>query len=143
MQLALYLRLLTLLQLYHLPPRLLLESVTVLAWFTQCQPLYASCCTGVVAKSCPTLEIPWMIAHQDPLSMGFSWQEYWSGLPFPSPEDLPNPGIKPRSPALQAGTGLLYFSRNCIVRFGEGNGNPLQDSCLAGYSPWSRKEFQT
>ena len=36
--------------------------------------------------------------------MGFSRQEYWSGLPFPSPEDLPNPGIKPRSPALQAGT---------------------------------------
>ena len=34
--------------------------------------------------------------------MGFSRQEYWSGLPFPSPEDLPNPGIKPRSPALQA-----------------------------------------
>ena len=46
--------------------------------------------------------IPWTIAHQDPLSMGFSRQEYWRGLPFPSPGDLPNPGIKPRSPALQA-----------------------------------------
>ena len=43
---------------------------------------------------------PWTIAHQAPLSMGFSRQEYWSGLPFPSPEDLPNPGIKPVSPAL-------------------------------------------
>ena len=42
------------------------------------------------------------IAHQAPLSMGFSRQEYWSGLPFPSPGDLPNPGIKPGSPALQA-----------------------------------------
>ena len=41
------------------------------------------------------------IAHQAPLSMGFSWQEYWSGLPSPSPRDLPNPGIKPESPALQ------------------------------------------
>ena len=44
----------------------------------------------------------WSIAHQAPLSMGFSRQEYWSGLPFPSPRDLPNPGIGPRSPALQA-----------------------------------------
>ena len=44
---------------------------------------------------------PWTVAHQAPLSMGFSRQEYWSGLPFPSPGDLPNPGIKPRSPALQ------------------------------------------
>ena len=42
------------------------------------------------------------IAHQAPLSMGFSRQEYWKKLPFPSPGDLPNPGIEPRSPALQA-----------------------------------------
>ena len=52
-----------------------------------------------VAQSCPT---PWTVARQAPLSMGFSRQEYWSGLPFPSPGDLPNPGIEPRSPALQA-----------------------------------------
>ena len=45
---------------------------------------------------------PWTVAHQAPLSMGFSRQEYWSELPFPSPEDLPDPGIEPRSPALQA-----------------------------------------
>ena len=57
---------------------------------------------GLVAKSCPTLAIPWTVAHQDPLSMGFSRQEYWSGLLFPSPGDLPNPGIEPGSPALQA-----------------------------------------
>ena len=44
----------------------------------------------------------WTIACQAPLSMGFSRQEYWSGLPFPSPGDLPNRGIEPRSPALQA-----------------------------------------
>ena len=41
--------------------------------------------SGLVAKSCPTLETPWTIARQAPLSMGFSRQEYWSGLPFPSP----------------------------------------------------------
>ena len=45
---------------------------------------------------------PWAVAHQAPLSMEFSRQEYWTGLPFPSPGDLPNPGIEPRSPALQA-----------------------------------------
>ena len=45
---------------------------------------------------------PWTVAHQAPLSMGFSRQEYWSGLQFPSPGDLPNPGIEPRSPTLQA-----------------------------------------
>ena len=44
----------------------------------------------------------WTVAHQALQSMGFSRQEYWSGLPFPSPGDLPDPGIKPRSPALQA-----------------------------------------
>ena len=46
----------------------------------------------------------WTIARQAPLSMGFSRQEHWSGLPFPSPGDLPNPGIEPSSPALQADT---------------------------------------
>ena len=44
---------------------------------------------------------PWAVAYQVPLSMGFSRQEYWSGLPSPSPGALPNPGIKPGSPALQ------------------------------------------
>ena len=47
---------------------------------------------------------PWTVAHQAPPSMEFSRQEYWSGLPFPSPGDLPNPGIEPGSPALQADT---------------------------------------
>ena len=45
-------------------------------------------------------ETLWTVAPQAPLSMGFSRQEYWSGLPFPSPGDLPDPGIEPRSPAL-------------------------------------------
>ena len=57
---------------------------------------------GLVAKSCPTLATPWTVAHQAPLSMEFSRQEYWSGLPFPSPGDLPDPGIEPWSPAFQA-----------------------------------------
>ena len=45
---------------------------------------------------------PWTVTHQAPPSMGFSKQEYWSGLPFPSPGDLPHPGIEPRSPSFQA-----------------------------------------
>ena len=45
---------------------------------------------------------PWTIAHQAPPSIEFSRQEHWSGLPFPSPGDLPNPGIEPGSPTLQA-----------------------------------------
>ena len=43
---------------------------------------------------------PWTVAHQTPPSIGFSRQEYWSGFPFPSPEDLPDPGMEPGSPAL-------------------------------------------
>ena len=52
---------------------------------------------SLVAQSCLTLVTPWTAARQAPLSMGFSRQEYWSGLPFPSPGDLPDPGIKPTS----------------------------------------------
>ena len=55
-----------------------------------------------VAQLCPTLCDPMDGGYQAPPSMGFSRQEFWSGLPFPSPGDLPDSGIKPRSPALQA-----------------------------------------
>ena len=53
----------------------------------------------LVKKSCLALATPWTVACQAPLSMGFPRQEYWNGLPFPSPEDLPDPGIEPASPA--------------------------------------------
>ena len=71
---------------------------------------------------------PWAVSYQAPLSMGFSRQEYWSGLLFPSPGDLSNPGIELGSPALQAdslpaeppgnpeGAGrLLQFSKSLTV----------------------------
>ena len=61
---------------------------------------------------------PWTVVHQAPLTMGFPRQEYWSGLPFPSPGDIPDPGIEPESSALQSDSsesepqgiqqGLLY-----------------------------------
>ena len=64
----------------------------------------------LVAQLCPTLCEPWTVACQAPLSMGFSRQEYWSGLPFPPPGDLPDPGIEPGSPALQAESLLTELS---------------------------------
>ena len=57
---------------------------------------------SLTAKSCLILATPWTVARQAPLSMGFSRQEYQSGLPFPFPRDCPNRGIEPGSPALQA-----------------------------------------
>ena len=57
-------------------------------------------CTGLVAQSCPIVVAPWTVAHQASPPLGFSRQEYWSGLPLPSPGDLPDPGIDPGSPAL-------------------------------------------
>ena len=53
---------------------------------------------------------PWTVAHQTPQPMGLGRQEYWSGLPFPSPGDLPNPGIEPTSPACISciGRWVLY-----------------------------------
>ena len=92
---------------------------------------------------------PWTVAYQAPQSMEFSRQEYWSGLPFPSPGDLPSPGIEPRSPALQAdalpseppGKCTYIFSnwqqdrvsqQNCVMTFllfippvGNGKSAPL------------------
>ena len=72
-------------------------------------PKIKTCCNPVcweseseVAQWYPTLCDPWTVAYQAPPSMGFSTQEYWSGVPFPSPGDLPDPGIEPRSPAFQA-----------------------------------------
>ena len=57
-------------------------------------------CCGLVTRSCLTVKIPWTVAHQAPLSMGFSRQKYWSGLPFSSPGDLPATGIETQAPVL-------------------------------------------
>ena len=74
---------------------------------------------------------PWTVAYQAPPSMGFSRQEYWSGLPFPSPGDLPDSGIEPRSPALQADAlpfeppGRLYLKLSTLQ---------TEPTLLCGYS---------
>ena len=69
----------------------------------------------IVAKSCLTLATPLTGACQAPLSMRFSRQEYWSGLPFPSPGDLPDPGLEPGSPALQADSLSTELSRKLLT----------------------------
>ena len=63
---------------------------------------------GLVFKSRLTLVTPWTVAHQALLSMGFPRQEYWSGLPFPSPGDLPDPGIRPASPESPCIAGRFF-----------------------------------
>ena len=131
-----------------------------------------------------SLAIPWNVACQALLSMKFSRQEYWRGLPFPSPGDLPNSGIEPGSPALQADsllTELLLEIANLPTGFPGGisgkepvyqrrrlkrpafdpyvgkipwrrawqptpvflPGESHGQRCLAGYSPWGRKELDT
>ena len=66
---------------------------------------------------------PWTVAHQAPLSTEFSRQEYWSGLTFPSPGDLPKPGIKHGSPALQADFSHWAIREAPVIwKFGEGYG---------------------
>ena len=69
-------------------------------------------------QSCPTLFVtPWTVACQAPLSRDFCRQEYWSGLPFPFPRDLPNPGIKPTSPALAGGFFTTEPPRKLSLQF--------------------------
>ena len=68
-----------------------------------------------ITQSCPTLSDPMDCSHQAPLSMEFSKQEYCSGLPFPSPEDLPNPGIELGSPTLQVDP--LPSDPPCVLKF--------------------------
>ena len=78
-----------------------------------CLLIYVCCVSCSVMSDSAT---PWTVAHQDPLSMRFPRQEYWNGLPFPPLGDLPDPGVKPRSPVLQAdslpleppGISLIY-----------------------------------
>ena len=72
-----------------------------------------------VTQSYLTLATPWTVARQALLSMGFSRQEYWSGLPFPSPGDLPDAGVKPKSSALQADSLLTEL-----------RGKPSEDKLL-------------
>ena len=110
-----YLIIFLILTVYGLIHSFLLEysHLTMLQWFLLWCGLY-------VISRVWLFVTPWTVAHQAPLSMGFSRQEYWSGLPFSSPGDLPNPGIEPGSPACQADSlpsepsgKSIYFITQC------------------------------
>ena len=78
---------------------------------------FKDCVCALVAQSVfSDSAIPWTVALQAPLFIEFSRQEYWSGKPYTSPGDLPNPGIKPRSPALQANFLLLSHQGNSYFK---------------------------
>ena len=85
--------------------------------FTKVHELFAFCALYAHLLSHVQLfATPWTVACQALRSMGFSRQEYWSGLPFPPPGDLPNPGIEPESPALQAGSlPPCHLGRICFL----------------------------
>ena len=88
-------------------PKLVYTSSMDLCFFLDKSPFILEVSEWVKSLSRVQLFVtPLTIAHKAPLSMEFSRQEYWSGLPFPSPGDLPDSGIKPRSPVLQADTLL-------------------------------------
>ena len=71
---------------------------------------------GLVAKLCPALGNSWTVTCQAPLSMGFPRQDYWSGLPFSSPGDLPNPGTELQSPTLEADSLPTELPGNSLQR---------------------------
>ena len=77
-------------------------SISIYMYICIYLSIYLSTCVCQSLSRARLFATPWTAIHQVPLSMRFSRQGYWSGLPFPSPGDLPNPGIEPGSPALQA-----------------------------------------
>ena len=91
------------------------------------------CVSVLVSQSCPTLVTLWTVARQTPLSMRFSRQEYWSGLPFPSPGDLPNSGTEPRSPALQADSEVWFGIKQQTTRSELKDASSVQAYCVLFY----------
>ena len=89
----------------------------------------------LITKSCPTLVTPWTVACQTPLSIGFSRQEYYSGLPFPSPGDLSDPGIEPRSPALQADSLPTELQGKPCVKYAAAAAAKSLQSCPTLHDP--------
>ena len=95
-------------------------------WVGVCLPTALSPCAVLSHSVVSNSATPWTVAHQAPLSMGISSPDYWSGLPCPPPGDLPNPGIEPRSRALQMYSlpseppgNILYmhaFMLSCVSR---------------------------
>ena len=124
------------------------ESIShIMFWW----PHYAQDSVFVVLSlsHVPLFVTPWTVAHQAPLSVGFFKQEYWNGLSFPSPGDLPNPGIKPTSLALSSGfftteQDIRGYFFQCIMSIVKKDivvflDSPLPHKCskLEWFSLWS------
>ena len=82
------------------------------------------------AQSCPALCDPRTVACQAPLPMEFFSQEYWSGLPFPSPGDLSNPGIEPASPVFLALAGRFFITSTTTSHNSFKNKTKITESCV-------------
>ena len=96
--------------------------------------IISSVCVCDQSLSCVRLfATPWAVAHQSPLSVEFSREEHCSGLPFPSPGDLPDPGIKPTSPAFAGGFCTTAPSKKPLIPCGLPTSQPT--SCLLLQSP--------
>ena len=94
---------------YPCVPKPPLDLTNLGTWLQVGKVKEGLCCS--VARSCLALVTLWTVARQAPLSIGFPRQKYWSGLPFPSPGNLPHPGIKPNSPAL---TGEFFTTEPLV-----------------------------
>ena len=91
--------------------RTLITSVWVCVSVWVCGCVWVWLCVCVCVLSCVRIfATPWTVTHQAPLSMQFSWQEYWSGLPFPTPEDLFYPRMEPTSLASPALAGVFFMT---------------------------------
>ena len=101
----------------------LLDQDRLYQWLSKCDSWVAALTSPgnllllLSGFSCARLLVtPWTVAHQAPPYMGFSRQEYWSGLPFPSPGDLPDPRIEPRSPATSLPITLKWWTHSYFPR---------------------------
>ena len=94
-------------------------SVATMRSLPSLHPIYKVFCACVLSRFSPVqlCETLWTVAHQAPLSRGFSRQEYWSGLPFPPPGDLPDPGIEPASLMPPALAGRFFTTSATFQHF--------------------------
>ena len=115
--------------------------------FSSVRLLYRRLLKVLLTQSYPVLSDPMGVAHQAPLSVEFFRQENWNGLPFPSPGDLPDPGIKPGSPALAGGCFTIWATREAPLQLAQ---KSSLEWCLSSQPPchmqpsWlSKRKFGT
>ena len=101
----------------------------------KCMDFKSDMLSAKLLQSCPTGVTLWTVAHHAPLSMGFSRQKYWSGLPCSPPGDLPDPGFEPAS--LMSNLHWQEMATHSVPLPGKSHGQ----RSLVGYNPWDCKEL--